>query len=216
MKALIIANGTCETNLPDPALFDRVIAVDGGGKYAAQADIKPDIVIGDGDSLPQALQQKWRIQGIPFHTFPEEKDQTDLEIALLWAQEHGMTEGVVYGALGGRIDQSMANMLLLADERFAACQLTFIHQRTSIHCVRSVAVLHEAVGDKLSLLQAGEESPLVTIRGCQYSLEKMPLKHTTHGISNIVTASPARVIIHKGKLFVFHLPCMGKKRAGVP
>jgi thiamine pyrophosphokinase len=206
MKALLIANGQCSLTLPDPAHFDCVIAVDGGGNYADLAGIIPHVVIGDGDSLAPLVQQKWQDQGVPFHLFPKDKDQTDFEIALVWAKENGMTEGVIYGALGGRIDQSMANMALLADDQFSACQLTFIHHKTHLCCVRSEITLHNAIGDTLSLLSAGAELPYVTIRGCQYALESAPLRGITHGMSNIITESDAQVIVHAGKLFVFHLP----------
>ncbi|MDR2417128.1 MAG: thiamine diphosphokinase [Holosporales bacterium] len=207
MKVLLIANGQCNVALPDPAYFDCVIAVDGGGNYADLAGIIPHIVIGDGDSLASSVQQKWQDREVPFCLFQKDKDQTDLEIALLWAKEHGMTEGVIYGALGGRVDQSMANMTLLADDRFSTCQLAFVHNTTRLCCVRSEIVLHDAIGDTLSLLSSGAEPSRITIRGCQYTLENTPLRYVTHGMSNIITEPSAQVIVHTGRIFVFHLSC---------
>ncbi|MDR2412331.1 MAG: thiamine diphosphokinase [Holosporales bacterium] len=205
MRVLFIAHGACEESLPAPKDFDRVIAVDGGGNYAHRAGILPHVVIGDEDSLQPDLQQQWRKQGISFFLFPTDKDQTDLEIALLWAQERGMTEGVVYGALGNRLDQSMANMALLADARFVDLSLIFIQGNTRVQCLRSQMTLAGHVDNILSLLAIDPVSPpLITLKGFQYSLEKAPLLSPTHGISNRIIQSPAHIFVHKGAVFVFH------------
>ncbi|MDR0662301.1 MAG: thiamine diphosphokinase [Holosporales bacterium] len=205
MRVLFIAHGACEEPLPVSQDFDCVIAVDGGGNYAHRAGIIPHIVIGDGDSLQPDLQQQWQKQGVPFFLLPTDKDQTDLEAALLWAQERGMTEGIVYGALGNRLDQSMANMALLADARFAKFSLVFIQENTCVQCLRSQMALTGHVGDALSLLAIDpDSSPLVTLKGFQYSLEESPLLSPTHGISNRITQSPAHIFVHKGAIFVFH------------
>jgi thiamine pyrophosphokinase len=204
MKVLFIANGTCEETLPDPTHFDCIVAVDGGGNYADHAGILPHQVIGDGDSLSPVIQQRWRAQGVPFLLFSTEKDLTDLEIALLWAKDHGMTEGVVYGGLGGRIDQSIANICLLTDDRFAACPLTFIYHDTRLSCVRSEIIIHNAIGDTLSLLYIERPIPRLTVRGCQYTLENAPLLRVTHGMSNVITHATAHIVVHTGKLLVVH------------
>jgi thiamine pyrophosphokinase len=160
-------------------------------------------VIGDEDSLPQALQKKWRAQKIPFCTFPTDKSQTDLELAFLWAQERGVQESIVCGALGQRLDHAMANIALLADVRFASLSLTFVHGGTRVRCLRSTETLLECQGERVSLLSVSQDT-LLTLRGFQYLLEREPLLSPTHGISNCIVESPASIVVHEGAVLMFH------------
>ena len=57
------------------------------------------------------LQQK----GTVFREHPPAKDETDLELALCWiAERSDVDQIVILGGLGGRPDQTLANLLLLA------------------------------------------------------------------------------------------------------
>lgn len=85
---------------------DVVIAVDGG--LAKLADVRvPDVVIGDFDSFVGEVP-------VGALVYPPEKDVTDLELALAYARERGARSIDVYGALGGRLDMTLANIGLLA------------------------------------------------------------------------------------------------------
>lgn len=119
MRIIIFANGI----LDDPAAEvgcwlrpgDLVVAADGGTQHALAAGITPAHVIGDLDSLSPELHGMLNAAGTVIHAHPPAKDETDLELALLWAvQQSDVTQIIVLGALGGRPDQELANLLLLA------------------------------------------------------------------------------------------------------
>ena len=97
---------------PGPA--DRVIAADYGAHHARAWGWPIDLLIGDLDSLPAAELQAARAAGVPTVTAPAAKDETDLELAVARALGDGATELVICGALGGRADHMLANVLLLA------------------------------------------------------------------------------------------------------
>ena len=97
---------------PGPA--DRVIAADFGAHHARAWGWPIDLLIGDLDSLPAAELQAARAAGVPTVTAPAAKDETDLELAVARALDDGATELVICGALGGRADHMLANVLLLA------------------------------------------------------------------------------------------------------
>ncbi len=89
-----------------------VIGVDGGTHYLLTVDLLPHIVIGDMDSLSQPLRQQLEAHGTQFVLHSPEKDETDFELALSYATLHGYNSIRVFGALGGRIDQMLANIFL--------------------------------------------------------------------------------------------------------
>ena len=87
--------------------FDKVIAVDGGFSSLCAIGVTPDFALGDFDSLGHVPQ------GVPIERHPVMKDDSDTALALEWALAHGMREVAVYGALGGRLDHTLATLSAL-------------------------------------------------------------------------------------------------------
>ena len=73
----------------------------------------PDLLIGDLDSVPPEQIDSMASQAVEIQRFPVEKDETDLELALFEVARRGYKEIFLVGALGGRIDQTLANLFLL-------------------------------------------------------------------------------------------------------
>ncbi len=119
MDALIFANGDIDDgDMVSRALAHApdalIIAADGGVRVAAHYGLRIDIVIGDMDSLPADDLAALAAQGTQILRHPAEKDETDLELALNLAVERGATWLRVIGATGGRLDQILSNIYLLA------------------------------------------------------------------------------------------------------
>ena len=113
-RTIIIANG----HLSNPGEArqrirpgDQVICADGGTRHAQAMGITPDIIVGDLDSLAQGLHSELEAAGVRFEVYPARKDETDLELALRLAINEGATEIEMLAMLGGRLDQSLANLL---------------------------------------------------------------------------------------------------------
>ncbi len=90
MNVIIFANGQLdELTWLDPILSQSsaIIAADGGARHVLRLNLFPDIVIGDMDSLGQDVQMLLKAAGVPMMIHPPEKDETDLELALLYAAE---------------------------------------------------------------------------------------------------------------------------------
>ena len=86
MAAIVVANGV----LPDLVLFgplldaaDMIVAANGGARALMHAGRRPTAILGDLDSLPPDLLATWRAGGGETLVFPPEKDETDLELALV-------------------------------------------------------------------------------------------------------------------------------------
>ena len=204
MKAIIIANGQIRDgdflrSLVAP--MDLVICADGGASNALALGLQPQVVIGDLDSLDSNLQAQLEASGCQVLAHPAHKDETDLELALYYAIEHGVDEILILGALGGRIDQTLANVLLLALPELRSVKVKIIDGRQEVFLIRDEALIEGQVGDTLSLLPLTEEVTGIYTEGLEYPLENGTLYlGPALGVSNTLTAPQARVRMGQGLL----------------
>jgi thiamine pyrophosphokinase len=211
VRALIFANG--DPASPEIARHwmqpDAIaIAADGGARNALAVGVVPDAVIGDLDSLPEAIRADLEARGAVFALHPERKDQTDLELALLYALERGATEIVILSGLGGRWDQSLANILLLTlpQLRGVPARIVDPHQSLSVATAGRPARIEGQIGDTLSLIALGGDAGGVTIEGCEYRLDDAPLPFgPSLGISNVLSEPEAAVSVKDGMVLVIHI-----------
>ncbi len=183
-----------------------VIAADGGTRHALAMGRPPDVIIGDLDSLTaetrSRLTEKTRLL-----SYPRDKDQTDLELAMAYAISQGAREVFLFGLLGGRLDQMLANVLLLTRPAWGAARLFLFGEREIAQLLRDgeTAVLHGVPGQVISLLPFYPVVTGVTTEGLAWPLRDANLSlGSTKGISNEMAAEAARVWIRHGRLLVVH------------
>jgi thiamine pyrophosphokinase len=169
--------------------------------------LTPDVVIGDMDSLGEQDQAQLRAAGTRFVVHPPAKDETDLELALLYALEQGVASITVLGALGGRLDQTLANILLLTMPDLAECDVRLADGAQTAFVVRDAAQLEGQVGDTVSLIPLCGDAQGVTTSGLLYPLADDVLPFGLGlGVSNEITATPVSVQLRQGLLLCVHLP----------
>lgn len=212
--AIIIANGT----LPHPDrtrgrvrawLADApdalVIAADGGARNALTLDLTPHTIIGDLDSLDDMAHEHLKAAGVTFVSASVRKDETDLELALRHAVKHGAGRIRMLGALGGRLDQTLANILLLALPLLDGVDVRIVEGAQTAWLVKGETEIEGEAGDTLSLIPLGGEAKGVTTEGLEYPLEDATLLFgPTQGVSNVLTGPLARVNVREGLLLVVH------------
>ncbi len=209
-SAVIVVNG----DLPDPdqlravaATADVVIAADGGAAHLHALGLRPHWLIGDFDSLDPAILESFQLEGARVERHPPAKDATDLELALQLARRLGATQIRILAALGGRQDQALGNLLLLAQADVADLDLAVLNGRETLRVLRGPG--HLTVigrpGDTLSILPVGGDAVDVTLAGLAYRLDKarLPLG-TSRGISNVLEEHNARITLGSGALIVIH------------
>jgi thiamine pyrophosphokinase len=207
-KVILFANG--EFPFPERIISqisdeDILIAVDGGLNYITQFGLVPNLIIGDLDSADPEKVDAFRNQGVEVRKFPAEKDETDLELALKASQEYQTDQIWIAGALGNRIDQSLANIFLIASPEFKALNLRLIDGQQEIFVIRHSKTINGEKGDRVSLLPLNGPVSGVTTQGLYYPLENETLTpHQTRGISNQMTRSESKVTIKDGLLLCIH------------
>ncbi len=208
MAVLVFANGVMEDVAwirPYLSPATAVIAADGGTRYLMALDWLPDVVIGDMDSLPDEVGA-W-LAGSAAHiiTHPAAKDETDLELALLYAVDHFDGEIWLFGALGGRLDQMLANILLLTHPALAQRPIILVAPHERAWLVTETAVIHGAVGDTVSLIPLGGDALVRETTGMQWTLQDETLQFgLARGVSNVMVEDVATVRVGNGRLLCIH------------
>ena len=208
MRAIIFANGDAS----DPEIVkhwaaqaDLIIAADGGTRNALSVGVMPQVVIGDLDSLDEADRAQLDRLGVQLIVYPTHKDYTDLELALRHARKQHATEIIIFSALGGRWDQSLANLMLLTLPELAQIPTCIVDHHLSIQVIRDRAEITGRVGDTLSLIALKGDAHGVTIEGCEYPLNEATLPFgSTLGISNVLAQNTAKITVKQGQILALH------------
>lgn len=209
-QSVIVANGPDFDAAPFRSLLeqaDLLIAADGGANALFQIDLLPQLVIGDLDSLSSETRLWLEANRVEIQRFPAEKDETDLELALLLAAQRGAERIWVLAAFGGRWDQSLANMALLALPELENRDVRLIDQTQQAFLIRTEREIEGQAGDTLSLLPLGGFAHGVSTQGLYYPLHEASLHFArARGISNVIIEAPAKVSVREGLLLAVHTP----------
>lgn len=212
-RIIVLANGS----LSDvPRLRARlsewaeaeVIAADGGLAHAQPLGLRVGSVIGDLDSLDPAIQAQLEQRGVRLQRHPAEKDETDLELALLAACEAGAEVVAILGAWGGRLDMSVANLMLLFHPALAKMHIELWDGQQTARLMRPPGgEIRGQPGDTLSLIPLGAPACGVTTDGLTYPLrnETLPVG-PARGLSNVFASMTASVHLETGMLLAVHTP----------
>lgn len=190
----IVGAGECKKLDIDKKSDDMIIAADGGYRYLLDAGIEPDIIIGDFDSLGIVPNGKNVVKLNPV------KDVTDMFAASEIGIDKGYSEIHFYGACGGRIDHTLANIqlaALLSQKNIKA----FIHDGNSIITAitdSSISFPADCTG-YISLFSHSDKCTGVYIKGLKYTLENATLTNSfSLGVSNEFIGCESEIIISKG------------------
>lgn len=208
-RAIIFANG----ELPEPTTVrrwiqpnDLLIAADGGARHCRALGLTPHLVIGDFDSLGADELNALEQAGAALRQHPREKDETDLELALLEAAARGATFVIVLGAFGGRLDMALANLLLLLHPKLDGVHIELRHGPQTAWLIRPPGgAITGAPGDTVSLLPLDGDVFGVVTHGLRYPLKGEALvTGPARGVSNTLTEPQARITLTAGQLLVIH------------
>jgi thiamine pyrophosphokinase len=218
VRALIVAGARVETP-PSPCVFagyDLVIAADSGADLLLSQGVKPDLLVGDMDSISCAARARLDADGVETFVLPSAKDETDLEVALKMAVERGATSIDILGALGGpRLDHLLGAVVLLG-----APWLENAHVRLRDHAQEAwlssgVAEIRGVPGDMVSLLPLSPEVEAVRTEGLLYPLRGERLAQAaSRGLSNELVGEHARITNGAGLLLVIHYHSAGHPGPG--
>ena len=196
----ILAGGPEEGQpcLPVPA-HAYILCADSGLHLAEKLGLQPDLVLGDFDSLGAVPES------LPHMTVPVEKDDTDTMLAARVALEKGFRDIRIYGAFGGRLDHTVANLQTLEFLRDAGADAVLVGTGNLAFLMQSGETrrIPRREGWTLSLFAWSPECRAVSAEGGYYPLKNGVLtRDFPLGVSNRITAEEAEITCGIGTLLV--------------
>jgi thiamine pyrophosphokinase len=184
---------------------DSLLAADGGAHHALSLGLMPSKIIGDLDSLSEQDFKRCQAAGCEFLQHPRDKNETDFELALHLAVESGFREILVVGALGGRLDQTLANLSLLTDPSLAGLEIKMDDGIEEAWFIRNSSEIRGAPSDTISLIPWGGSVTGIQTTGLRWPLDdEILFADKTRGISNELTTEKGYISIKTGFLLIVH------------
>lgn len=183
-----------EVSVPEGA---AVIAADRGYIHCKRLRIVPDVLVGDFDSLEGELPYD-----VKTVTAPCEKDDTDLIMAVREGIKHGCTDFLIYGADGGRMGHTFANIQTLS----------FISAKGLTGELRGNGfdMLIQAAGEKCYPDKGYEyvsifsltDSAALSVKGLKYGGSFTLQRSYPMGVSNEFTEQSCEITVHSGEILI--------------
>lgn len=187
---------------------DMCIAVDGGYLYCKMLGLEPDLIIGDMDSMDDSVRADMeRIKS----ESPEkviklspEKDDTDTLAAIRIALDKGYRQFRIYGALGGRVEHTIANIQCLSFLKNQEAKAYIMDANLMMTVIKDETVrFKKSMEGYMSVFSLGEKAEAVTIRGMKYELENAVVTNDYPiGISNEFVGEEGEVTVKNGMLLI--------------
>jgi len=209
MRIIIFANG----NLPNLEKArqlirpdDFILCVDGGTRHALALGLTPNVVIGDLDSITDEERRKMKEMDVEIIQHPVDKNETDLELAINHALNLKPSQILILAALGGRMDQTLANIALLSNSSLVTHNLRITDGVEELFFCRDQARVEGRAGDIVSLIPWQGEVTGVFTENLKWHLHHETLyPEKTRGISNEMISDTATVSITSGLLLITHI-----------
>jgi thiamine pyrophosphokinase len=183
---------------------DLVVGADGGAGFLLENGVRPDVVVGDFDSLPAGRLAELEAAGVELVRHPVRKDRTDGELAVDEARRRGAGELVLAGALGA-LDHTLGHLAVLRRLEAAGVPARMVspHLTCGVLLPPQRTGLDAPAGTRVSLVPLGTDA-VVSLRGFAYPLSRGRLPaDACLGLGNSVTESGrSAVTLHQGVVAV--------------
>lgn len=186
-----------------PSECDFVIAADAGYNFLLSQNIKPNLLVGDLDSLGYVPDN------IELVRFPSVKDDTDMMLAINEGIKRGYKEFIIYGGMGGKLEFTLANLQILYNIVNQGCKCYFIDNNSLVTAVKNSKLeFDENFRGRISVFAGATEACGVTINGLKYTLNDGILKcDNPLGVSNEFIGECGYISVTDGILYIIYDSC---------
>lgn len=202
--ALLVANGSHEGSYLQQIAegYDLIVSIDGAADVLRAADIVPDYMIGDFDSISNESIQYFEQRNVPKIRLQPEKDYSDTHSALDKVIALGYEQIDLVGGVGSRWDHSIANLNLLYYAFEKKIRLRLIHPNNQVELIGQGEYLYPQRRDWYWSFFALFEDVQISIEQMKYPLtEKYVKRGDSIGLSNEYIGD-AKIVIKKGSALV--------------
>ena len=170
---VILANG----EFPQSAAAQRfivdapsLVCCDGAAEKAVAFGREPDWIVGDLDSVPEALKTRFRDRLVRV----AEQETNDLDKAFRFCVERGWTELAILGATGLRADHALGNISRLVDFARVAPSIRLIDDFGVFRVALKSGTFASRPGEQISIFSFNP-TQAITSQGLKYPLNRLKL-----------------------------------------
>lgn len=197
---IIMANGDFPTH-PKPLAqltqANTIIACDGAAEPLIANDYIPHVIVGDLDSLPEALKRDYA--NILVHD--PDQETNDLTKAINWAISHAIKNICILGATGKREDHTLGNLGLLADYNHSVNAIIMTDHGT-FEIIKTEKTLDCRPGQQISIFQLTPKTRITT-KGLRYPLTEKSLNAWWQGTLNESIGEQITISCSAGEVLLF-------------
>ena len=164
-KVVMFANGDYQNEYKYNK-DDYIIAIDGGYEHLIKRGIKPNLIVGDLDSITSPIEA-----GSEVIKLSPVKDDTDTLYALKEARRRGFDYFELYGMLGKALNHTLGNIQLFLYLKKEGISFKAFYQNEVYQVLHDEKISLEKEG-RFSLLSLTEES-VVTLKDVAYEVNNL-------------------------------------------
>jgi len=199
MRAIIIAGGDkmSKSSVSYIETGDFVICADRGLNYAYENEIRPNLIVGDMDSVSLDILKMY--DDVEQIKFKAEKDFSDSELAINIAVERGYNDIIMFSATGTRIDHSLANIMMIGKYYEEGVEISIINEYSEIRILKENNVFKEFNYDFFTIIPLSRKLEGLDIFNAKYELRNKTVNFgDTLCVSNEALNNELRISKQKG------------------
>ncbi|MDR3628515.1 MAG: thiamine diphosphokinase [Ignavibacteriaceae bacterium] len=202
-KCIILANGkTPRKNVIEFLKrkdYNIIICADGGANSARKLNIIPDYIIGDLDSIEKSTLKYFSGKSVIKKI--NRQNDTDVEKCLKFAISKKISEAILVGVTGDRLDHTFCNLGIVL-KFFDKIKLNIIAENSYLSAYSGNIELNTLPGETISLYGFNLKTK-ITSEGLKYPLNKTQLPFgVRESTSNVAVKNRVKLKITGGKIFV--------------
>ena len=176
--------------------YSKIICVDGAANKVINANMKPDYIIGDLDSISRINLVKYKNKVV------ELKDQNynDLQKALNWLKNNGTSNIDIIGFDGKRADHMINNFNIIIDD-INNFNIKIITERGTFYTVDKKMTFNNILNKSVSLFNKNPNNK-ISSKGLKYELKDRILLNMYEGTLNLAIQNNITVVT-KYKILIF-------------
>lgn len=180
-----------------------IICADGAAQILKLSDIAPDFIVGDMDSIDENTLRYFEAKGSRIIRYPGDKDETDTQLALECAFGMNPDEIRILGALGGRVDHTLANISLLIMSVKRGVDAKIVDKDCELFVIDRSCVINGREGETVSLIPLSSDVRGIILEGFRYPLSDGVMEiGKPYGVSNRLTGTRGTISVRTGYLLV--------------
>ncbi len=199
-EAVVLADGRFPTHSIPLAYLrkaDHIICCDGSAESLIAADMEPEAIVGDLDSLNPLMAERFADRLFR----DSDQDTNDLTKAVRWCINKRYKEIVIVGATGKREDHTIGNISLLT-EYAREISVSMVTDTGTFTPLLKSSVVKCFPGQQVSIFSINPETE-ITSAGLKYPLNKRRLNNWWEATLNEAETDAIEFSFRGGPLIVY-------------